>query len=173
MIRVYFTMTDGDGSLMAHRLLEHALAEDWGITDAQYGRTDKGKPIITNHLRTFISLTHTRGAVAVAVSDHPVGIDAEAVGEIRPRVMENMFTEGEKEYVGDDPLRFCRVWTRKESYGKLTGTGLLRRMNTMDVLTGVEAHFTPFDVEGTVAVVCSYGEDSVTVRQISEDILKG
>ena len=173
MILVYFTRTAEDGSAMARCLLDYALARDLRINDAEYGRTDKGKPCILNHPYVFISITHPSGVVAVAVSDSPVGIDAEAMGEIRPLVLEKMFTEGEKEYVGDDPLRFFEIWTRKESYVKLTGTGLLRRMDSIDTLTGVEAHYAPIEIEGTVTTVCSYGRKTVSVREIFEDKLKG
>jgi phosphopantetheinyl transferase len=40
---------------------------------------------------------------------------------------ERFFTEEEAEYVregDDDPLRFVKVWVRKEAYSKYTGKGL-------------------------------------------------
>lgn len=171
MIRVYYARTNADGSAAARLLLDYALERDYGITDAEIAKTDKGKPCILNHPNVFISITHTHGIVAVAVSDSPVGIDCENLGELRLRVMEKMFTEDEREYVGDDPLRFYEIWTRKESYGKLTGTGLLRRMDSIDTLADIGV-FTSIEITGTVATVCSYGEDTVAVHEIFEDELK-
>lgn len=176
MIRVYYMKTARDGSAAARRLLGYALARDHGISDAVVAKEPTGKPYLTGHPHLCISITHTDEIVAVAIGDSPVGIDAEAVGDIRSRVAERLFTNVEREYVGDDPLRFFEIWTRKESFAKLTGDGITKGLSRVDTLTGDNtggAVFVPLDIPGAAACVCSFEGDAAEVREVFEDEVKG
>ncbi len=173
MIKVYYAPIGEnircDGSDAARKLLGYALARDHGIECAAVSKDENGKPYLYGHPNVHISITHTTTVVAVCISDHPVGIDAETVGEIRTRVAERLFTSYEREYIGDDPVRFFRVWTGKESFAKLTGEGITRRLAEIDVLSGENtggAVFIPIDIDETAACVCTFAEDEVTAEKI-------
>lgn len=98
----------------------------------EYG--PKGKPIITGTPdKRYISVTTTGNVMLVVCADIPIGVD----GEYLPRfqdskvdyiaLAERFFTEDEADFVRNDesdPLRFARVWVRKEAYVKLTGNGI-------------------------------------------------
>ena len=107
-------------------LLEHALRESLGISiaEAELSKNENGKWISPH---CYLSLTHGGGAVAVALSDAPVGVDAES--EIAPRshgFAERIMTEGElSTYLSLEERErtafLTECWTGKESMFKLRG----------------------------------------------------
>ena len=77
---------------------------------------DNGKPYIPNYLK--FNVTHTKGIIAIAVSEKEVGIDIENVSRDIDKKVQEMF-------LGDDK-RFSPIqtWTIKESIVKCLGTGI-------------------------------------------------
>lgn len=109
----------------AYRLLQLALQRQYGIGDPpQFTYTSKGKPLLAGHRHIHCSLSHCQIAAAVAVSDHPVGIDIETRDhyseEVAARVMSG--DEMRRILTSTDPAgEFTHLWTMKESLYKLTG----------------------------------------------------
>ncbi|MBQ7474471.1 MAG: lecithin retinol acyltransferase family protein [Clostridia bacterium] len=112
------------------KLLGEALRRSLGvdISDVRFRKTSQGRWCADGF---DFSLSHTGRAVAVAVSNGPVGIDAESVsdfdrkfgGEKAEKLRERFFTEKEKEKYAADPSSFLVCWTRKEAEFKRTGKG--------------------------------------------------
>lgn len=73
-----------------------------------------------------ISLSHKGNESVAIVSDKPVGIDIESIEERTPDFMDISFTKKEQELIKDkDQAEWStRLWTAKEAYGKMLGTGL-------------------------------------------------
>ena len=89
--------------LAAYRLLQRALMLEYGIN---------GMPVFCHE------------AVAVALSDHPVGIDIETSGHYSPEVARRVMNDNEMREIVASALpevTFTRLWTMKESLYKLTG----------------------------------------------------
>ena len=111
--------------LAAYRLLQHALLQEYGINEAPvftYG--NKGKPLLQGHPDIHFSLSHCHEAVAVALSDHPVGIDIETVDHYSPEVARHVMSDDEMRQIeasAQPEVAFTRLWTMKESLYKLTG----------------------------------------------------
>ena len=82
-----------------------------------------GKPVYSG-LDTYFNLSHAGTCVVCAVSDRAVGIDIERPRKNAIKVAERFFTQAECDWIGDDSLRFARIWTLKEAYAKLTGDGI-------------------------------------------------
>lgn len=91
-------------------------------------RDNMGKPVAED---CEISLTHTKNIILMALSDNPVGIDAEE--ETREnfdinkavKTAERYFREVEIEAVRTGDMKeFLKIWTRKEALLKLKGKGL-------------------------------------------------
>lgn len=99
-------------------LLRHIFGE----TEYTYGKN--GKPYLKGRSDLYFSLSHSERYVVCAVSDSEIGVDIEPVSPIRPAVMHRCFTPEEQAWIGNDPERFTRLWTMKEAYMKLTGSGL-------------------------------------------------
>lgn len=104
------------------------------------GRADNGKPYLPGYTDFHFNLSHTVGAVTLAVSDNPVGVDMERIRPINRRLAERFFTEHEQRYILSaeqtaDRL-FFEVWTRKEAFLKRSGRGIRVALNSFDVLDG-------------------------------------
>ena len=91
----------------------------------------------------YFNLSHSHGAVVLAMSHTEIGVDVE---KIRP-VEREKFTYIEAE----DDDEFFEKWTERESYAKFTGEGLavIRKAIPED------AHFEHFDFYGYHACVCA------------------
>lgn len=62
--------------------------------------------------------------IVCAVSDKAVGVDIERQRKNVIRVAKRFFTQAECDWIGNDSLKFSRIWTLKEAYAKLTGEGI-------------------------------------------------
>lgn len=111
--------------LAAYRLLQRALMQEYGIDDLPvFAYDEKGKPLLQGHPDIHFSLSHCHEAVAVAVSDHPVGIDIEATGHYSAEVARRVMNDDEMREIeasAQPEVAFTRLWTMKESLYKLTG----------------------------------------------------
>ena len=99
-------------------------------------RTEHGKPYAVG-LPVHFSISHTGPWVALAVSEEPVGIDAERVRPVTEKLARRICTETDWTYLlagrdsfdpedGEQRLRFFRIWTAKEAWFKREGTGITR-----------------------------------------------
>lgn len=108
------------------RLLEYALERSFGkrrnnleFKKEQFGGWSAGD--------IFFSLSHSEGALAVAVSRARVGVDIELVGEKKDsRIAERIFTEGEMAEYNSLPEEdraeyLIKAWTMKEAIFKSEG----------------------------------------------------
>ena len=96
-------------------------------------------------LPTYFSISHCSAAIAVAVSDHPVGIDVETINRrITPDLIRYTMNNDEQSAIfatlNNQHSTFFRFWTRKEAYLKLIGTGINGDMK--DVLLYLPPHIT-------------------------------
>lgn len=92
-----------------------------------------GKPVLVDGNGSIcqpqISWSHSRRAVAVAVSREPVGVDLEWIGRYRESIVRKNFSAAERERLehSDSPEQeFYRLWTRKEAFVKRSGEGMTR-----------------------------------------------
>lgn len=118
-------------SLGAGLLLAYALAGK-GVDErsAAYKEGEYGKPAIDG-LPFHFSLSHSGHRSVCMLDDAPCGIDIEGIASYKKRIVDRMFSEQEQiflEQSGQDESgkaeTFARIWTRRESYGKLVGRGL-------------------------------------------------
>lgn len=109
--------------IAADHLCRTAAAEALGLSPAEvkFGKNEHGKPI-TDGME--FNLSHSGDIAVCAVSDKPIGIDIEALREIRPDAAKRFASAEELEYIGNDPRRLFEIWTLKEAYFKCVGTGI-------------------------------------------------
>ena len=97
-----------------------------------------GKPN-AKYLDVEFNISHSYEMVVCAISDNPVGIDAEKIRPIGTSILRRLCTDIDLEYIfGNNTTtnnipsdfdeqqlhRFYKVWTAKEAYFKCTGTGI-------------------------------------------------
>ncbi|MBO5842695.1 MAG: 4'-phosphopantetheinyl transferase superfamily protein, partial [Clostridia bacterium] len=96
---------------------------------------EKGKP--RANLPLHFNVSHAGAYVLCAVANTPIGADIEQIKPFRAGMVARYFTAAEAAYIwGNNPpldgnvtdadtcARFYRVWTAKEAYVKMTGTGI-------------------------------------------------
>lgn len=105
-------------------------------------RDGKSKPRL-NLDDVHFNLSHSHGAVVLAMSHTEIGVDVE---KVRP-IDRAKFTFIDCE----DDQEFFEKWTERESYAKFTGEGIaVIRKDIPDT-----AHFEHFDFYGYHACVCA------------------
>ena len=104
----------------ARAMARRAFAYLFGEAAPPVCRSASGKPYFDGS-GYGLSITHTGGAALCAIADAPVGLDAEALRPVRPRLMERCLAPEELAVcrAAPDPAAvFLRFWTLKEAYGK-------------------------------------------------------
>ena len=117
-------------SLAGELLLRKLLARE-GIR-AIPERAPSGQPVLPGS-EAFVSISHCDDRVVCAVSSAPVGIDIEKLRPVRDGMAQRVCTPEELAYAGQDMTRFFEIWTAKESYFKMKGTGItnFQAVNTL------------------------------------------
>lgn len=120
------------------KLLEIALKRSFGyeMKDLHFSRDDGGKWTCRE---CFFSLSHSDGAVAVAVSRKPVGVDLECADhQTKPGLAEKILTDGERLLPREDENRFLlEMWCAKESLFK-AGSDKSFQPQKISALSGVK-----------------------------------
>ncbi|HRP52455.1 MAG TPA: 4'-phosphopantetheinyl transferase superfamily protein [Fluviicola sp.] len=99
----------------ASRYLKHHI---FGSLEITY-HPDSGCPIISNN--NFISISHCKGYVALAVSPHLVGLDLEHVRDKSVQVASKYIHESEKKHFNVNSAdEMSRLWSIKECLYKLS-----------------------------------------------------
>ena len=126
--------------ILRHRELEHESGHEAGrsllrdmyreATGMEMPEIEKGphgKPYFKDSPWHF-SITHTKHHVFCALSDGPIGIDAEELDRnIDVRLAEKILSPGEKaqyDAAEDKRLALLTFWVLKEAAAKCTGEGL-------------------------------------------------
>lgn len=119
----------------AYQLLCQGLKEEFGITiKPQFAYGVSGKPSLLGLPDVHFNISHCPRAVAVVISDAPIGCDVEAViedSQLDEDVMLHCFNGEEVAEIrgAEHPgVEFTRLWTVKEALLKLTGEGLTENL---------------------------------------------
>ena len=108
-------------SLAGELALRQLLARE-GI-DAVPIRLSSGQPALDGS-DLYVSITHCDDLVACALDERPIGIDAERIKSVKPGMAQRICTARELAYVADSEERFFEIWTAKEAWFKMQGTGI-------------------------------------------------
>lgn len=131
------------GYMLALKTLSEFMNKNEKEVSVSYD--ENGKPVTEG---CFLSIAHAGDYAICAVSDKPIGVDAEILREVKLTTALRVCTENELIYIFADKFdsnipektdidvsaRFLEVWTKKEAYGKMHGTGILYDMKNTDVL---------------------------------------
>lgn len=135
-------------------LLEKA-ARDFGVKDSSVSLMENGKPFFTYSDVKF-SLSHSGSRVICAVSQKEIGCDTELISKADYKLAKRFFAPEENEYIhlfadeNGQNIAFCRLWTLKESYVKMLGTGFTLPFDKFAVIidedgTSVKCEDHPID----------------------------
>ena len=132
-------------SLAASLLLKKDLEKE-GICDEEvcFAEEGGGKPEVLQK-DLFFNLAHAQDLAVCVISDQEVGVDVERKDRLEGRKQNRKLQIAKKiltpeewilwEKAGCQTEELISVWTKKESYVKMTGKGLTVNLTTIDNLS--------------------------------------
>ena len=158
--------------LGAGLLAAHALKQA-GVRDLALAESEYGKPELSQDSGLYFNISHSGVLAVCAVSERPVGVDVELEKEnIAISDFRQCFRQEEMAWIHgcDNPVHaFYRLWTRKESYLKRLGTGLLYDPGSVSVMPGSSAEkeglFAEFNITDHQICVSLPEKEEVLLRE--------
>lgn len=165
-------------SLAASLLLKMALEKE-GIRyeEVCFVTEPGGKPkLLTNRL--FFNLAHAQELAVCVISDQEVGVDVERKDRLEGKEQKRKLQIAKKiltpeewkfwEKAGCQTEELISVWTKKESYVKMTGKGLTENLTTVDTLSNAFYRQILVDDGYVISVCTALEEEHVQVQDLSE-----
>lgn len=123
------------GGLLVRYMLCDFLKTD--NSSLRFTEDGNGKPKLYAGEGCF-NLSHSKGRVVCIVDSFPVGIDVEEINDIDFEAVSGSFNHKEHRHImelndSDRKEYFYFLWTVKEAYLKMHGTGLLRDLSSFCV----------------------------------------
>lgn len=153
-------------TLCAYALLRRALHDRYGWEKLpEISRGAHGKPYFAAYPNVCFSLSHSHGAVLLAVHDHSIGADIE---RLRP-VSEQMCAR----FQASDDVSFWQLWVQRESRCKRRGISAVSMRNgEMPVVPNERVFvFSPFS--DSLAGICtdSNAETDKLIRLTVDELI--
>lgn len=127
------------------RALSHAVGNAVQPEAWRFETTSYGKPqVAAGQPQVHFCISHIETMSVIVVSrDVPVGVDIETIGRCSAKLIEGFCSARERRALaklsGTEQARaFARIWTLKEAYAKLTGTGLATDFRFLEFGSGPE-----------------------------------
>lgn len=144
---------DRDLVLVGDILAKHCIATvfDISFSSVQIAIGEHGKPYVSNSPHIHFNISHSGDWVACAVYDKPIGIDVQKMKDTDfVSIAKRAFTKKEQDVFNkisqeDMKTQFYKIWTAKESYIKLLGTGLKDLRNDIPAYMSVDTFLASKD----------------------------
>lgn len=125
---------------------------------------NKGKPYFPN-LPLHLSVSTVNDLTLIAVSQDPVGLDAEAERKVHYElILRRFFSKEEQEHLLPhlDLKSFLTVWTQKEAYVKYLGKGIDDSFRLFSVFSVPEKIYT-FPLDHLTVSICTKKAKTIVV----------
>ena len=146
-------------SLLGALLSRFAIRKDLSLPNEKIkiAHTEYGKPYLTEHPDYYFSLSHSGDYIAFVSDNYPIGVDIQKVDKLEEQIAKQFFTKNEYDYVLSHGISgFYEVWTKKEAYVKLLGTGLSAPFSSFDVFDNMQVNFhTWIYPQHTLSLCCT------------------
>ena len=131
--------------------------------DLIFDKNAYGKPYLVGYPDFHYNISHTKYAIAIGLSETPIGVDIEKNKAADLQIAERFFSKGEQQYILSDnqkqEMLFYEIWTKKEAYIKWLGKGLAIPLNTFDVTdTQMGRMFNTIEINDYLVSVCNREE---------------
>ena len=113
--------------LKSFLMLAELLGTEFGVGKFRVEVGEHGKPYLTDYPHIHFNISHCQKAIAVIVSDQPVGIDVESFRHFGNGLLDKTMNSAEKAEILSSEVpeeTFAAYWTKKEAVFKLLGTGI-------------------------------------------------
>lgn len=149
-------------SEIGRALLQKGLKTEYDMRDMPMILSGSyGKPYFAFHSDIHFNISHCDIAVVCILSRKPVGIDVEKIKSFDEELARYVTNPKEFEDLikSDNPaLAFTILWTKKESFMKLTGSGLTSKEEIQNILSDNRVKFDSIinETGGYVITSCEY-----------------
>lgn len=173
----YYSREDSQRCIVADGLIRYMTRQAFGLEGMTVERTAEGKPYLKDRENFHFSLSHSGRWVAIAWGPDPVGIDVERFRrkEKVEGIARRFFRDDEQSYLfsaeGQEwTQRFFEIWTKKESYLKVRGSGLAYSLNAFSVMEPqtLDVTFTGWVLDDGAMALCST-DSQVRICRLSLD----
>lgn len=113
-----------------HTNLSTILSRDYNINDYNLFYNEDGKPFLKD-FNLYFNVSHSGSLTVIGVSSFDLGVDLEIIKERKfiEKIVNKVFNNQEKEEfekkTDEEQINyFSNIWTKKEAYTKLIGTGM-------------------------------------------------
>ncbi len=120
---------NADNMLVGEILAKTVIKKTFGIDIAkqEFAYSEYGKPYLINFSDVHFNISHSGEYVACGVSDKPIGVDIQKIGEYNFDVAKRVCNEKELVQIedsSDKASEFTKLWTQKEAVLKMYGVGI-------------------------------------------------
>jgi len=166
MLRLYFT-DNIDVREKLNNILCAMLGKPYEIKTAA-----AGKPFIEGN-PLFFSVSHSGGRAVIAISDKPVGVDAEILSERKYASILKRFTSAERAEI-NSVRDFLIHWVVREAYAKFCGDGIFKKFKRLEYAGGelkdngkaVSYIITVNEKDGLVYALCTAASEEIIEESI-------
>jgi 4'-phosphopantetheinyl transferase len=142
------------------------------------GHDERGRPLLARPAGTelHLSLATRAGVVALALAQHPVGVDVERVEPLTAPPLAILHPQERKALLAlpepERPLAFAQIWAAKEAYVKALGTGFGRAPESFAVTLAAQEAFSVSDPErptpssGSSRIIKNGGQESLAAAVV-------
>ena len=140
-------------------LAESLQNKGLGLEDWCYN--EYGKPFWPNG--PYFSISHCKQGIAVAIDEHPIGIDIEAIRHADDDLLARTMNEFEQSKIKNQKSKiesdreFTRLWTLKEAIVKAQGVGIQSFEQLQTVIDNRESNIETFEKEKYIYSI-AYGK---------------
>lgn len=166
-------------SLYADLLIRIIACQTLSIknSEIEFEKEEYGKPYIKGNPQFHYNISHTKNAIAIAISDYPIGVDIEKIKKAELDIANRFFTANEQNYINKNKnksdKRFYEIWTEKEAYIKYIGKGLSIPLNSFNVFENIISNrILTFEKDEYIISVCCE-KLNIQIQDISENELEG
>ncbi len=136
-VQRFINIIDKKLSFLAYKLLRQGLDRYYNISPDEtlrMGYYKSDKPILLDYPHIHFNISHCHEAVVCAFSNRPIGVDVEGLIDFDESLLQRVANADERIEIlnAHDPIvAFTTLWTKKESYMKMKGVGLIDDLHSV------------------------------------------
>lgn len=115
-------------SILGHELVVDTLKQKGLSFDYTITKNQNGKPYFLYNDKIHFNISNTKSYVAIVLYDKQIGLDIEYLRQNKQNLATRFFHPMEQKYLlvnkTNYDYAFTQLWTIKEAYVKMTGTGI-------------------------------------------------
>lgn len=135
--RRYKRKIDKKLCIVSYMLLVLAMNKGFNIYGPyDFSFNENGKPFLKYFPDLYFNISHCEIGVTCAIAREKVGIDIQNMIPFNIKLAESFCSDNELESINSSinkDLELTKIWTMKESYFKMLGTGLVQPLGNLDV----------------------------------------